>query len=182
MILTCQDFRWLCLMKPSSFWSVLPATTSYFQMSVFFAAGQSPLNEVYLLLLREDLSVAPFEKSTGGYFFRARFEATGPKGGGRGRNIITLSVYRTGSPSNWFLIHSSPASIAQREVTQLGARRMQNLRIWWMLICWEHTCKVEVLITHLTTWINCTLKVLSWTGTVSTFPAAHKCPKLLYVC
>lgn len=177
----CQDFRWLCLMKPISFWSVLPATTSYLQMSVLFAAGQSTLNKVYLLLLREDWSVAPFAKSTGGYFFRTRFEATGPKGGGRGRTIITLSVYHTGSLPNWFLIHSSPASIVQREVTQLGAKRMQKLRTWWMLSCGEHTCRVEVLITHLTTQINCTLEILSWMGTVSIFPVAHQCPKLLYV-
>lgn len=34
---------------------------------------QSTLNKVYLLLLREDLSVAPFAKSTRGYFFRKRF-------------------------------------------------------------------------------------------------------------
>lgn len=69
MILICQDFKWLCLMKPSSFWSVLPATTFYLQMSVFLGAEQSTVNKAYFLLLREDLSVAPFEKINWRIFF-----------------------------------------------------------------------------------------------------------------
>lgn len=42
-------------------------------------------------------------------------------------------------------------------MTQLGASRIKATRTWWRLSYGEHTCRAEVPITYLSTWINCAL-------------------------
>lgn len=140
-------------MKPGPLQSFL-LFPPYFQMAASFATGQSNLTPAHLPLLKAlllTLHGKKKKKSSGRCFFRTRTTVE--------RNPTT-PAYQASSSPNWFLVKSSLTVQSLKELTQLGANRVRTTRTPSRLSSGERAHRAEVLIAHLSAWINRALEDL----------------------